>query len=188
MSDQNDNEWVQEQIEWNESNISGAYLLPVLEKMDGDLIGCEVGVCLGVTSELYAKSLPNLKKLYSVDSYESFIDWNGFVLSDNRQNLIKENAYGRLKDFHNVELVYTRSKEFSMTLDDNSLDFIFIDGDHSYNGVLSDLQLFLPKMKSGGLFAGHDVYLKGVQDALRTFFSDRVEEIKVVDNIWYIFV
>lgn len=37
-----------------------------------------------------------------------------------------------------------------------SLDFVFIDGDHSYRGVRQDILNFRPKVKPGGILAGHD--------------------------------
>lgn len=39
---------------------------------------------------------------------------------------------------------------------DRSLDFVFIDGDHSYDGVMRDLVAWIPKVKVGGILAGHD--------------------------------
>lgn len=39
---------------------------------------------------------------------------------------------------------------------DNSLDFVYIDGNHGYNYVRMDLSGWWPKVKSGGLFCGHD--------------------------------
>ena len=42
---------------------------------------------------------------------------------------------------------------------DESLDFIYIDGDHSYKGAKQDIESWHPKIKKGGLMAGHD-YLK----------------------------
>jgi hypothetical protein len=39
---------------------------------------------------------------------------------------------------------------------DNSIDFLFIDGDHLYNGFYSDLENFWPKIKIGGIICGHD--------------------------------
>ena len=47
--------------------------------------------------------------------------------------------------------------------EDNSLDFIYIDGDHSYEGAKKDIQLWFPKVKKGGLMAGHD-YLRSLKD------------------------
>lgn len=40
--------------------------------------------------------------------------------------------------------------------DDKSLDFVFIDADHSYEGVKKDIIAWLPKVKPGGILAGHD--------------------------------
>lgn len=39
---------------------------------------------------------------------------------------------------------------------DNYFDFIYIDADHSYNSVTNDITTWYPKLKSKGLFAGHD--------------------------------
>jgi len=40
--------------------------------------------------------------------------------------------------------------------EDASLDFVFIDGDHAYDAVAADIQAWLPKLKIGGVLAGHD--------------------------------
>jgi predicted O-methyltransferase YrrM len=39
---------------------------------------------------------------------------------------------------------------------DRSLDFVFIDADHTTPKVTADVQAWLPKVKSGGVLAGHD--------------------------------
>lgn len=44
--------------------------------------------------------------------------------------------------------------------DNETVDFVFIDADHSYEGVMRDIKAWWPKVKSGGTFAGHD-YEKG---------------------------
>jgi SAM-dependent methyltransferase len=44
---------------------------------------------------------------------------------------------------------------------DNSLDFVYIDGNHAYLAVVADLKAWYSKLKPGGLFAGHD-YLDGI--------------------------
>ena len=38
----------------------------------------------------------------------------------------------------------------------NFFDFVYIDGDHSYKGAKSDLRNYYPKVKRGGVIAGHD--------------------------------
>ena len=39
---------------------------------------------------------------------------------------------------------------------DDSCDFIYVDGDHSYAGCLADIKAYWPKVKVGGIMAGHD--------------------------------
>jgi hypothetical protein len=41
-------------------------------------------------------------------------------------------------------------------IEDNSIDFVFIDGDHSEEGVSKDIKAYLPKIKKGGFLSGHD--------------------------------
>lgn len=42
------------------------------------------------------------------------------------------------------------------------LDFLFIDGDHSYEGVSSDFQMYSPLVRSGGLVGFHDLRIEGI--------------------------
>jgi hypothetical protein len=59
---------------------------------------------------------------------------------------------------------------------DESLDFAYVDANHSYLGALEDMRAWFPKVKPGGVFAGHD-YLDGmlaagefgVKSAVRAF-------------------
>ena len=52
------------------------------------------------------------------------------------------------------------------------LDFIFIDGDHSYERCYEDLNLWYNKVRPGGIFAGHDFSLPGVNKALHQFRTE----------------
>lgn len=51
-------------------------------------------------------------------------------------------------------------KEFSENIfhkfEDESFDFIYVDGNHSYEAVKRDLENYLPKIKNGGFIGGHD--------------------------------
>lgn len=60
---------------------------------------------------------------------------------------------------------------------DSSLDMVFIDADHSYAAVARDIDAWLPKVKPGGIIAGHDFCLEfpGVIQAV----TERFEEFEI---------
>jgi predicted O-methyltransferase YrrM len=51
-------------------------------------------------------------------------------------------------------------------------DLIFIDGDHSYDAVVTDLQLWLPSLRPGGVLAMHDIDSPGVKQAFDTVVGE----------------
>lgn len=55
---------------------------------------------------------------------------------------------------------------------DASLDFIYIDADHRYEAVLSDLATWMPKLRPGAILAGHDLSFPGVRRALSETIVD----------------
>ena len=73
---------------------------------------------------------------------------------------------------------------------DNSLDFIYIDARHDYDGVMEDLVAWYPKLQIGGVFAGHDFVpdgnLKegkfGVQGAVTAFVREKGIEIQSISD------
>jgi len=58
---------------------------------------------------------------------------------------------------------HTESLKAAEKVADNSLDFVYIDADHTYQAARRDLGLWWPKVKPGGVFAGHD-YWNGQRD------------------------
>ena len=56
--------------------------------------------------------------------------------------------------------------------DDDSLDFVWIDGDHNESVVYNDLVNFWPKLKSGAMIAGDDMKSSGVYRDVQTFIDD----------------
>ena len=90
----------------------------------------------------------------------------------------------------------TRTSMMRMTSDEaanhftnRSLDFVYIDGDHSYQSVLNDLKLWWPKLKIGGILSGHDLICPGevgggwgkdIQQAVADFFRDIDQQIHLI--------
>lgn len=65
------------------------------------------------------------------------------------------------------------------------VDFVFVDGDHSTNGVILDIQAWVRKIRPGGRLIGHDYNMKSVRDAVASFFLP--EEIRTEDDhVWWV--
>jgi predicted O-methyltransferase YrrM len=199
-SNQNDNadpfhnlpagEWVQKQVDWrNKSQPSGFGLETVFNEHFGDkkIVGAEIGVCLAASTEHFMKNVPNIVKYFAIDSYPAYTDWNGADFNEERQSLMKQYALDVLQPYKDkIEFVYEDSIAFSQSVEDESLDFIFIDGDHSYEGFLKDLQAYFSKVKIGGIVSGDDVSIVAIRDGLQEFFKDKNVEIKTNNKMWYL--
>ncbi len=72
--------------------------------------------------------------------------------------------------------------------DDESLDLVWIDGDHSYEGCLADIEAWLPKVRAGGLIGGHDYGREqrgAVAAAVHDIFEDDAVEI-AEGGTWFV--
>jgi predicted O-methyltransferase YrrM len=79
--------------------------------------------------------------------------------------------------------------EAAKQVEDGSLDFVFIDADHSYEGVKADIEAWDPKVREGGYVIGHDYdfpkwWGKQVKQAVDEIYGEKVKTGP--DNLWYI--
>ena len=81
------------------------------------------------------------------------------------------------------------SQEAAAVLEDDSYDFVFIDGGHSMKQVLADLDSWYPKVRQGGIIAGHDSNLFSVNFAVTSWYKARgwdPSNLKMAPNqAWY---
>lgn len=80
-----------------------------------------------------------------------------------------------LNKYRNVTLFQMTSKFARESFAGGEIDFLFIDGDHSYEAVKLDCELWLPLLKSGGYVAFHDywnVHKPGVKQAVDEMIND----------------
>jgi hypothetical protein len=70
---------------------------------------------------------------------------------------------------------------------DSKFDLIYIDGGHEYNDVITDVNDFLPRVKSGGIIAGHDYSCDypGVEKAVKELFPNKKINL-FLDSSWLI--
>ncbi len=76
------------------------------------------------------------------------------------------------------ETIRGSSSESARFFEDGSVDFVFIDADHVYDRVKEDILAWLPKVKPGGIIAGHDYNAPhGVERAVNEIFGTKVVPI-----------
>jgi predicted O-methyltransferase YrrM len=68
---------------------------------------------------------------------------------------------------------------------DESIDLVFIDGDHSYDGCLRDIKAWLPKVKKGGWICGHD-YNHPKQGNVKKAVDEMFKKVELgTDRTWF---
>jgi hypothetical protein len=85
-----------------------------------------------------------------------------------------------------VNLITCDEKYAHRLYDDNSLKFVWIDGDHGKDIVYNDLVNFWPKMKSGGTIGGDDIHYKEVLDDVKKFSKEYDVKVKYDYNSFLI--
>lgn len=156
-------------------------------------VGAEIGVFQGKLSSNLLDLHKGLK-LFMIDPWSSDTyagkgnDSGPELYRERTQNDCKINlqkAVNAVKKYHRRGVIVQNfSADAVKSIPDKSLDFAFIDGDHSYKGCAEDIRLWLPKVKPGGWICGHDYgSYRGVIDAVNEAFPDGVE--KDEDVTWF---
>lgn len=116
-------------------------------------VGVEIGTDTGRWAKDICEQVPQLK-LYCIDPWVAYTEGNEFkdqVRIDEIYQEVKE----RLKYF-NCEIIRKTSIEAVNDFEPNSLDFVFIDGNHEFEYVLEDITAWTKIVRVGGIIVGHD--------------------------------
>lgn len=129
-----------------------------------EVVGAEVGCHAGAMSRELLRAIPRLT-LFMVDRWQPYSDAER---AEFPKSIIVQTTYKkkwkRIKEQANLvadgyDRAYTiegDSVEAAATIDDGSLDFVFIDSDHSYEGAKRENAAWIPKLKPGGWLMGYD--------------------------------
>jgi len=140
----------------------------------------EIGVFKGEFLEYLIKNC-NIGSIDGVDLFEGEscsgdCDGNNVVYYDVGKSYLE--LLEKYKDTPNVKLFKSKSINFLQNQKDNIYDIIYIDSDHSYNGVKNDLINAYSKIKNGGYIMGHDYEMNMIK--AKTNYSFGVK--KAVDE------
>ena len=119
----------------------------------------EVGVDRGNFSQVLLKKWLG-KKLVLVDPWKILDNYDDVVNSGDRQQ-VYASVVRRLKPYGDrVSIIRGTSEEVAPRVNP-PLDFVYIDGNHAYEYAKQDISLWWPKIRSGGILAGHDLFFLG---------------------------
>ncbi len=139
----------------------------------------EVGSWRGRSAAFMAVEINNSAKWIRFDCVDT---WDGSIEHQEHDIIVNKELYEdfltNIKPVTNlINPVRLSSVEAASRYADNSLDFVFIDASHDYLDVMADIRSWFPKVKAGGIIAGHDYvegrkYWQGVYDAVNDFFKE----------------
>ena len=139
--------------------------------------GIEIGVLSGQTLAYLLRSTE--LRLIGIDSWTPTADYPGDRQDHFEAALLLELVYPR-----RLRLIRGRSQDVHDQVADGSVDFVFIDADHAYPAVRADIELYRPKLRPGGMLAGHDYGKPGVRQAVEELLPQA--RTTGFDGIWYV--
>jgi predicted O-methyltransferase YrrM len=161
----------------------------------------EIGSFMGLSATVFASCVASRRnknaRIFCVDTWEGSVEHQDLAVIKNKElyDVFKANIT-RAEVDHLITPCRGKSVEVASQFNNNSIDIIFIDGDHTYEGSLADMKAWLPKLKKGGRFLGHDAIPMenptcGVRRALRDFtamygFNYKIYEPPVSNYVWEI--
>jgi len=176
---------------FRKSNIKDRSFL--LDYLPPQSVGAEIGVWKGGFTKQILEAV-NPKELFLIDPYAyqpSYTSaWYGKPeLDQKKMDAIFEETKADLETLsRNVELHFLRedSTKAHQKIEEGGLDWVYIDGNHTYEFVKKDLLNFYPKVKVGGYITGDDYDLQGwwdngVKKAVDEFIQEHTAQIEVLE-------
>jgi hypothetical protein len=150
-----------------------------LDYMPHNAIAIEVGVQGGGYAAFMLRKT-NPQKLFLIDCWQhqdpQIYDDPEANVSDAQQETLYNETVSRFARDPRVIILRQYSKDAAAQFDDESVDWVYIDANHSYEAAREDIALWWPKVKKGGILSGHDYAVRssfGVVQAVNEFLLEQ---------------
>jgi predicted O-methyltransferase YrrM len=179
--------------EWNRQIIGNRYFVGLYEMckymgfaLQGreDMKMIEIGSYMGESTFIFASQLL-FKEIICIDPLSGEELFN--EMSNRTWDEVRREFWTNTRHWDNIRLFQDYSYNVHGNFEDESVDVVYIDGNHGYDDVTNDLKLYLPKIKPGGIICGHDYSdpHPEVIQAVNDFFKKEPEMI-FQDSSWAI--
>lgn len=129
----------------------------------------EIGSYVGESTAIFANYF---KKVISIDPFINDYDVNDLVCEHADFDIVYQQFLSNMSKFNNIQHIRKLSSEAVSSFALESVDFVYIDGCHTYDQVKEDIINYLSVVKKGGFIGGHDYtgnwpqVVKAVNDVL----------------------
>lgn len=146
------------------------------------LVGVEIGTGFGENALSLLHEL-SIERLYCIDPFVPYLDGDSKIQTEYSSR--SEHTLKRLSKFKNVTFIRKFSSEAREEIPEN-VDFVYVDGNHSYNYVLADMRNYYSLIHEKGIIAGHDVHWSSVRKALDDFCRENTIRPFVLPPDWIV--
>lgn len=156
------------------------------------LVGVEIGTFRGINAHSILSFLP-IETLYLIDPYLKYEEYTEKWIPDHSQSdfdndylIAKKRLQKHSGKIQFIKLTSEQAIRLSCLIP-NDLDFVYIDGNHDYDYVKKDLELYYPKLKGGGVLGGDnfEVEFHGVPRAVLEFVDAKNLKLYGLDKDWW---
>ena len=141
----------------------------------------EIGVWMGRSSYAIAKGANDFGRNVELFFVDDFKGHDPVLVKKLKEKNVLKIFKDNMRQF-DYTLIKKDSVSASKQFKNNSIDFLFIDGDHSYDGVVADLDAWWPKVR--GVMCGHDY--KADQYGVKKAVDEKFEIKNPVGSIWLV--
>jgi hypothetical protein len=146
----------------------------------------EIGSWKGKSAAYMAVEIANSNKdieFYCIDTWEGSVEHEGMKELPQLYNIFLENMKPVEEYYFPLKI---SSLDACKKFKNNSLDFVFLDASHEYEDIKMDIEAWLPKVKIGGILAGHDYYNEGTDwfPGVKRAVKEMLDEFDCSEDCW----
>ncbi len=135
----------------------------------GRRVALEIGTFHGVSARAIAAALAADGRLYCVDPWDPIDGRENVTFTIAKRHFARGRVAGRIVPLQGTSV--TMERQIPM-----NLDFVFIDGDHSYQGLATDWAIVAPRVAPGGMVCLHDTTIPAAEPHRQHGSVDYFEE------------
>lgn len=156
---------------------------PTLEWLHSNAFGncVEIGTYGGRSAYAIASS-NQVSSLFCIDSWQ---DYNNVHRKPIQAQSEGFPSFTRLLSDHSelpIRFVIGSSLDPAVVnlIENDSIDFLFLDGNHEYEHLLQEISLWMPKVNAEGIICGDDYHFRSVKRAVDSFAVDRDSKVELI--------